>query len=287
MQVSAVIPTYGRPEDLSKLLNSLLRQAVKPLEIIIVDDKTPTDVIKVVCEEYKAKCQRANINLIYIKNLRKRSLTVARNVGTEKARGDVILFLDSDMILYPDFIEKILDVFKQNAHAIGVQGWMVNRRKAKFYYLVQTFYRISFLSHHTKDSCRFFEYPNALTKVINCEWLCGGDMAFKRSIFNEFQFDENLTKYSYMEDDLFSHSIFQKYPKSLFITPHAKCIHTLSGEGRMESGELKEHKRKSRRYVLTKLFGLKGLLLYYRQNIGLLVFEGIRSIKNIRRKVAG
>jgi cellulose synthase/poly-beta-1,6-N-acetylglucosamine synthase-like glycosyltransferase len=27
-------------------------------------------------------------------------------VGTEKAKGDVILFLDSDMILYPDFIEK-------------------------------------------------------------------------------------------------------------------------------------------------------------------------------------
>jgi hypothetical protein len=142
-----------------------------------------------------------------------------------------------------------------------------------------------FFFHHTKDSCRFFEYPNALTKVINCEWLCGGDMAFKRSIFNEFQFDENLAKYSYMEDDLFSHSIFQKYPESLFITPHAKCIHTVSEEGRMESGELREHKRKCRRYVLTRLFGLKGLLLYYRQNIGLLVFEGIRRIKNIRRVI--
>lgn len=110
-------------------------------------------------------------------------------------------------------------------------------------------------------------------------------MAFKRSIFNEFQFDENLAKYSYMEDDLFSHSIFQKYPESLFITPHAKCIHTVSEEGRMESGELREHKRKCRRYVLTRLFGLKGLLLYYRQNIGLLVFEGIRRIKNIRRVI--
>lgn len=101
-----VICTYGRPEDLSKLLNSLLRQVVKPLEVIVVDDKTPTDVIKVVCEEYTAKCQRVNINLIYIRNPRKRALTVARNVGTEKAKGDVILFLDSDMILYPDFIEK-------------------------------------------------------------------------------------------------------------------------------------------------------------------------------------
>jgi len=283
MQVSAVIPTYGRPEDLSKLLNSLLRQAVKPLEIIVVDDKTPTDVIKVVCDEYKAKCQRANINLIYIKNPRKRSAAVARNVGTEKARGEFILFLDSDIILYPDFIEKILDVFKQNAHAIGVQGWIVNRRKAKFYYFLQTFCKMFFLNHDTKDSCRFMEYPNALTKVINCEWSSGGTVTFKRNIFSEFQFDENLTDYSHMEDDLFSHSIFQKYPNSLFMTPYAKCIHTVSEKGRMESRELKEHKRKCRRYVLTKLFGFRGLLLYYWQNIGFLVFEGIRSIKNIRR----
>ncbi|MBO3799763.1 MAG: glycosyltransferase family 2 protein [Candidatus Brockarchaeota archaeon] len=56
-----------------------------------------------------------SINLIYIRNPRERSTAVARNVGVEKARGDTF-FLDSDMLVFNDFIEKIIiNVFKEKS----------------------------------------------------------------------------------------------------------------------------------------------------------------------------
>ena len=112
--------------------------------------------------------------------------------------------------------------------------------------------------------------------------MSGGNAAFKMNIFDEFRFDENLTNYSYMEDILLSHSIFQKYPNSLFITPYAKSIHKVSESGRMKDKELIEHKRRCRKYVLKKLFGFKGSLIYHWQNLGALILRTIRYLARER-----
>lgn len=283
MRVSSVIPTFYRPGDLSELFESFLRQTVKPMEIIVVDD-TPTAEIKVVCEEWGVKFRSVDINLFYKKNLRGRSLTIARNVGVEMAQGDIILFLDSDVILYSRYIEKILEVFEKYPNALGVQGWMVNYEKSKFYYGWQTVKKLFFLTYNSKNSCKFRQCPTILTNTINCEWLSGFNMALRHQVFEEFSFDENLENYSYMEDYLFSYPIFKKYPNGLFITPYAKCIHKASESGRMESERLKSHMRQSRKYVLTRLFGLRGLLLYCWQDIGILIFELTREILSLAKK---
>jgi len=117
------------------------------------------------------------------------------------------------------------------------------------------------------------ETPIILSKIINCEWLSGSNMALKRNVLNEFRFDENLTKYSFGEDKLLSHSIFQKYPNSLFITPYAKIIHKVSEGGRMEDKELNKHIDRCRKYFLMKLFGFNGLLIYHRQMIGISIIR--------------
>jgi hypothetical protein len=83
-----------------------------------------------------------------------------------------------------------------------------------------------------------------------------------------------------MEDVLFSHSIFKKYPNGLFITPYAKCIHKSSETGRVERKELERLKDQHRKYVLVKLFGLKGLFLYCWQSIGIRIKLLGKSLKN-------
>ena len=277
MKVSVVIPTYYRPSDLSELFNSLLKQTLKPLEVIVVDD-TPIILIKAVCQEYEAKFKEVGINLIYVKNPKERSAAVARNVGAERAGGDIVMFLDSDVILHPTYIENILRVFKEHSNAVGVQGWIVFPKKHKVYYIARIIRKMFLLPHHSKNSCKFLEYPIILTKTINCEALSGANMAFKRSILNEFKFDENLKKYSFMEDLLLSHSVYKKYPNDLYITPHAKCLHKTAKEGKMEGNEWRNHLRQCRKYVLTKLFGLKGSLIYYWQNVGILIIGSLRKI---------
>jgi len=268
MKVSVVVPTYHRAEDLAELFGSLLRQTVMPFEVIIVDD-TPNNTISGLCEEYKTLFKSVGSKLTYTRNLRERSLTISRNLGVKLAEGELVMFFDSDVVLYPDYIEKILEVFRKYPNALGVQGWIVNSRKDKLDRLSQILNRVFFLDHSAKDSCKFSEYPAILTKIINCEHLSGANMTYKREVFSEFKFDESLEKYCYMEDVLFSHPVFKKYPKGLFITPYAKCIHKSSEIGRIERKGLERLKNQHRKYVLIKLFGLKGLLLYYWQSLGI------------------
>jgi glycosyltransferase involved in cell wall biosynthesis len=280
MRTSVIIPTYNRPQDLSELFDSILRQSVMPSEVLVVDD-SPTITIREVCRDYEAKFDEVGVRLLYIRNPGKRSLTIARNLGARIAQGDIILFFDSDLVLYPDYLEKIIDTFNAYPKALGVGGFMV---LPPFpvdvgYYAGEVLKRLFFLHCHSRNSCEYPEYPISVTKVINCNWLPGANMAFKHSVFSEFHFDEKLIEYSYMEDILFSRSISKKYPNTLFITPYAKCIHKVSGESRTESLKLKRQKRQNRKYVQTKLLGSKGLLLYGWQLLGLLIFRLAKKIR--------
>lgn len=284
MRISVVIPTYDRPGDLRELLYSIKRQTIKPLEVIIVDD-TPSLVIKDLCDEMSDKLRKAGISTVYLKNPKRRSTATARNMGAEIARGDIILFLDSDVILYKDYIENIVKVFEEHPYALGVQGFEVRKRTKKFSLLIRSWHKIQrdifFLSIPTQDSCRLFEYPVILTRIIKCEWLAGSNMAWKKEVFSEFSFDENLGGYAYMEDVLFSHQIFRRNPNGLLITPYAKCIHKLSKKARMEKREFNKYEKECRKYVLAKLFGLKGLYMYAMQNLGGLIISSVKKITKI------
>ncbi|MEM2930462.1 MAG: glycosyltransferase family 2 protein [Thermoproteota archaeon] len=283
MRVSVIIPTYFRKKDLAELLECLLSQTYRPFEVIVVDD-TPNDEIECLCKEHEAKFNESGINLIYIRNPRERSAAVARNVGVEKACGEVLLFLDSDMLLFDDFIEKIIDLFEKRPHSLGIQGYIVNTsmRIDRLNFLRDVFNRIFHTYYrYPKDSCKLFEYPSSLSKVIECEWLSGANSAYRREVFNHFRFDENLKGYSFMEDILFSHTLFKKHPGTLFMTPYAKSIHKLSPKDYEVNIELEKHKQECRKYVLRKLFGFKGVLLYHWQNIGLVILNLISNFKRL------
>lgn len=266
--VSVIIPTYYRIDDLSELFKSILNQTVKPLEVLVVDD-TPDETVSDLCKGYQVNFENIGIRLFYIKNKMERAITISRNLGVKHASEDFIMFLDSDLTIFPDYTRKIVEVFETYPSALGVQGWIVNTRRRRHEHVSQFLDRIFLIHHLTKDSCKFLEYPTALTKIINCEMLSGANMAYRREVFAEFNFDENLKKYCFMEDVLFSHSIFKKYPRGLFITPFAMCVHNASREGRVEGGELNKLENKHRKYVLVKLFGFRGVLLYYWQRLGI------------------
>ncbi len=243
---------------------------MKPFEVIVVDD-TPNDTIRVSCEAYQPRFEDVGSKLVYIRNPGERSLTISRNLGVKQSEGELVTFFDSDVVLHAEYIEKILEVFMEHPDAMGVQGWIVNSGKRKQGRISKTLSRIFFLERLTKNRCSFSEYPSILTRTINCESLSGANMTYRREVFGEFNFDESLKKYCYMEDVLFSHSVFQKHTKGLFMTPYAKCIHKSSETGRAESKELDRLKNQHRKYVLVKLFGLRGEILYYWQSLGIAI----------------
>lgn len=87
---SIIIPVYKVEDYLKECLDSVLEQTFKNYECILINDGSP-DNCPQICDEY-AFCYE-NISVIHQSNS---GVSVARNKGIEKARGDYIIFLDSD-----------------------------------------------------------------------------------------------------------------------------------------------------------------------------------------------
>ena len=89
-KVSVIVPIYNVEEFLSKLLDSLILQTLREIEIILVDDGS-LDRSGQICDEYSKKDTR--INVIHKKN---GGVSAARNDGLKEAHGEYVIFCDSD-----------------------------------------------------------------------------------------------------------------------------------------------------------------------------------------------
>lgn len=101
--VSIIIPIYNVEKYLRQCIESVIAQRYINIEIILVDDGSPDNCGKI-CDEYAEKDSR--IKVIHKKN---EGLSVARNVGIDIARGDYLMFVDSDDWVEPTFCERALE----------------------------------------------------------------------------------------------------------------------------------------------------------------------------------
>lgn len=95
-QFSVIIPVYNRPEEVEELLQSLAAQDTMEFETIIVEDGS-TEKCEEICNELKGKIP---VSYYYKEN---GGPAQARNYGAEKAKGEWLLFFDSDCIIPPHY----------------------------------------------------------------------------------------------------------------------------------------------------------------------------------------
>lgn len=233
MDVSIVIPTLDREEELKDALDSILRQTKLPKEIIIVDDSDNYKTRDLI-EQMHRNFLNKGITLKYLRKKEEKNLAMSKNIGVTQATGEISLFLDDDVILDKEYVREILKIYERNPNAIGVQGYIISESiHTCSSRLVNLVHKIFFLFFKEKDKCRVLPsgrstYPIHLpTRIIKCQWL-SGIASYKKNIFKEFEFDENLKEYSLGEDKDFSYRIYKRYPNSLYMTPHAKLIHKSS-----------------------------------------------------------
>ncbi|GEM52388.1 glycosyltransferase family 2 protein [Empedobacter brevis] len=89
MKFSIIVPVYGVEKYIIRCIKSILNQSYTNLEIIIVDDETPDDSIKIVRESFMD-------NRIQIVSQKNGGLSSARNYGLKYAKGNYLWFIDSD-----------------------------------------------------------------------------------------------------------------------------------------------------------------------------------------------
>ncbi|WP_060210034.1 glycosyltransferase family 2 protein [Sporosarcina koreensis] len=106
IKVSIIIPVYNVENYLEDTIESVLKQSYKNIEIILINDGS-TDNSKKVCERYAAQ-----YDFIYLIDQENGGLSKARNIGVKEAKGEYIIFLDSD-----DFWEdNLLDILRKYLH---------------------------------------------------------------------------------------------------------------------------------------------------------------------------
>lgn len=107
MKISIIIPVYNTEAYLPKCLDSVINQTYKDIEIIIVDDCSLGN-----CREIVKEYQERNEKIIYVKQEENKGTFFARQIGTFKATGDYILYLDSDDYLGIDLCQQIVQAGK-------------------------------------------------------------------------------------------------------------------------------------------------------------------------------
>ena len=107
VKVSVIIPVYNAEEFLPKCMESLVRQTEQEIEIICVDDGS-TDKSHEILQEYSKK--HTKVKVILKKNS---GAAAARNHGIELARGEYLLFLDSDDYFESDLVQVAYEKAKE------------------------------------------------------------------------------------------------------------------------------------------------------------------------------
>ncbi len=116
VKITAVLPAYNVEKYLGQCIESIINQNIE-CEIIIVNDGS-TDNTLSVAESYKEKYP-----FIKVFSQENCGQSTARNKGIENATGEYLLLLDSDDYLYPNVLNNLYDLCKQNDLDYIKCGW--------------------------------------------------------------------------------------------------------------------------------------------------------------------
>ena len=170
-KVSVIIPVYNAQQYVGATIESVLSQSYENLEILIIDDGSPDESVKV-CQQFKDP----RIKIIRQAN---RGLPGARNTGIRNASGDYVAFLDADDIWLPEKLEKHVNHLNDSP-TVGI-----------------SFCYSAFINQHG-NSTGLYQKPRKLYDITPSYVLCrnpvgnGSTAVIRREVFEDIKFQDNL-----------------------------------------------------------------------------------------------
>ncbi|KZX17416.1 MJ1255/VC2487 family glycosyltransferase [Methanobrevibacter filiformis] len=133
MELSIIIPTYNEEEYLPKLLKSIKSQKFTNYEII-VSDANSADRTREIAKEHGCRIVTGG------------TPGIGRNKGAEIAKGEYLLFLDSDLELTENYLEKVLNEIKREEGSIGItlMNPLSEKIRDKFLHNIANWFMIAF-----------------------------------------------------------------------------------------------------------------------------------------------
>ena len=116
--ISVIVPAYNAEAFLDQCLESIVAQTYRHLEILVVDDGS-TDGTGTMCDRWAERDGR--IRVIHQPN---GGHSAARNAALDVMTGNLVMMVDSDDVLHPEFAATLLDTMRQTEADIAVGGYI-------------------------------------------------------------------------------------------------------------------------------------------------------------------
>jgi len=185
-KVSVIIPTYNRYKDLYECLDSIFALKDKPYEVIVVDSGSVDETLTL----------EACFPVRFI-SITERNREYARNLGISMAHGDVIAFLDDDVVVCEEWLDQIVKPYEYD-YVGGVGGRVIPYGTSKKF----------FVQLDRNDIGRVFDsglvignfdIPSA--NLVEVDSFIGCNMSFRRELLAKVGgFDENFGGTGYRDD---------------------------------------------------------------------------------------
>lgn len=107
-KVSIIVPIYNVEKYIERCIKSLISQTYRDIEILLINDGSPDDS-KTICERYEKIDKR-----IKLYNKENGGLSDTRNYGLKRAKGEYILFVDSDDYIESNTVEVLISEMKKD-----------------------------------------------------------------------------------------------------------------------------------------------------------------------------
>ena len=121
MNVSLIIPVYNTEKYLRRCLDSVLAQTFRDFECILVDDGS-TDGSAAILDEYASNLKPETCNLkpsFRVFHEKNRGSSLARLFGIQQARGEWLVFMDSDDDVHPEYIQRLYEAAQESGMNIA------------------------------------------------------------------------------------------------------------------------------------------------------------------------
>jgi cellulose synthase/poly-beta-1,6-N-acetylglucosamine synthase-like glycosyltransferase len=200
IKYSIVIPVYNGEKTLETCLIALENQTVSrnEYEIIVVDDGST---------DSSGKLAKAGADHYFYQE--NQGPAAARNLGAQKASGNIILFTDSDCEPTEQWIEQMVQPFQANPDVVGVKGAYLSKQKE----IMARFVQIEYESRY--EFMKQYQYIDFIDTYA---------AAYKREIFMKFGGFDSDFPIAMTEDTELSYRIAAAGHKMIF-TPEAIVYH--------------------------------------------------------------
>ena len=171
-KISIIIPVYKAEKYLYSCLDSILPQTFTDFEVLLIDDGSP-DRSGEICEEYAKK--DARIRVFHKEN---GGVSSARNVGLREAKGDWIMFIDSDDTVDADYIEHYYLFVKDDVQLVLgridiPQKEIIHQKES----VVRSLELVHFVIEH-----KVLNYSAPFCKIFNRQIIVDNDILFPMGV---------------------------------------------------------------------------------------------------------